>query len=220
MRRSTSSPRATAASPLGISARATSVRASALLTSGWRRARWRRSADDSGSATASLTIADESSPQSWSPATKATRSYVIRVPSGDQRGSFPAAIRRMPPRTTSSVTTVAPPQSALYVVYEVRRCLPSGDHWSGPTVRAPAGASASQRCAAPSARTTQTPSRSPCSPTYAICLPSGENDGSAPEPTLRLWRLSSPAVTSCGGASSGHCAPTTMSPLVGAWTDR
>ena len=68
--------------------------------------------------------------------------------------------------------------------------MPSGDHWSGPTVRAPAGASASQRCAAPSARTTQTPSRSPCSPTYAICLPSGENDGSAPEPTLRLWRLS------------------------------
>src|SRR5712692_7463809 len=166
------------------------------------------------------TIADESSPQSWSPATKATRSYVIRVPSGDQRGSFPAAMRRMPPRTTSSVTTVTPPQSASYVVYEVRRCLPSGDHWSGPTDKAPAGARASQRRAAPSARTTQTPSRSPWSPTYAICLPSGENDGSAPGPMPRLSRPSSPAVTSCGGASSGHCAPTTMSPLAGALSER
>ena len=56
----TDRPAATAAVPAGRSARSTSARASALETSGRRRRRWRLRAADSGSATASFTIADES----------------------------------------------------------------------------------------------------------------------------------------------------------------
>ena len=59
-RRRTSTPRSTAAGPKGRRARATSVRASALTTSGVRRRRYRRRATDSGSTTASFTIAEES----------------------------------------------------------------------------------------------------------------------------------------------------------------
>src|SRR5262245_16066970 len=57
---STSSPRRTARSPSGNKARITSVRARALDASGRRRRRCLRSALDSGSRTASFTIADES----------------------------------------------------------------------------------------------------------------------------------------------------------------
>src|SRR5439155_6393524 len=56
----TSWPRRTASGPSGSSARATSVRASALEMSVRRRRRYRRRAWDSGSRTASFTRAEES----------------------------------------------------------------------------------------------------------------------------------------------------------------